>query len=61
MPVPQDWSTSTDNASVRDNSVDGSIKIATITNRGIAVGPEVVQNIQEFLLKVMALEQSVQS
>ena len=40
MPVPQDWSTSTDNASVRDNSVDGSIKIATITNRGIAVGPE---------------------
>lgn len=38
MPVPSDWSTSTDNASVRDNAVDGSIKIVTITNRGVGVG-----------------------
>jgi hypothetical protein len=39
MPVPADWSTSNDNASVRDNSVDGSIKIATVTNRGVSIGP----------------------
>ena len=39
MPVPQDWTTGTDNATVRDNAVDGSIKIATITNRGAGVGP----------------------
>ena len=39
MPVPSDWSTSNDNASVRDNSVDGSIKIVTVTNRGVSIGP----------------------
>ena len=39
MPVPADWETSTDNATVRDNAVNGSIKIVTITNRGIGVGP----------------------
>jgi hypothetical protein len=39
MPVPADWETSTDNAEVRDNAVDGSIKVVTITNRGISVGP----------------------
>ena len=38
MPVPSDWSTGNDNASVRDNSVDGSIKIVTITNRGVGLG-----------------------
>ena len=38
MPVPADWSTSADNAAVRDNAVDGSIKIATITNRGVGLG-----------------------
>ena len=38
MPVPTDWRTSTDNAPVRDNSVDGSIKIATIVNRGVGLG-----------------------
>jgi hypothetical protein len=38
MPVPADWETSTDNAEVRDNAVDGSIKIVTITNRGVGVG-----------------------
>jgi hypothetical protein len=39
IPTPINWETSTDNASVRDNAVDGSIKIVTIVNRGIAVGP----------------------
>ena len=39
MPVPADWETSTDNATVRDNAVNGSIKIVTITNRGVSVGP----------------------
>jgi hypothetical protein len=38
MPVPINWETSTDNASVRNNAVDGSIKIVTITNRGVSVG-----------------------
>lgn len=38
MPVPANWATSDDNASVRDNAVDGSIKIVTITNRGVGVG-----------------------
>ena len=38
LPVPSDWETSTDNAAVRDNSVDGSIKIATITSRGVGLG-----------------------
>jgi hypothetical protein len=39
MPVPADWETSTDNAEVRDNAVNGSIKIVTVTNRGVSVGP----------------------
>ena len=39
MPVPADWETSTDNSTVRDNAVNGSIKIVTITNRGVSVGP----------------------
>jgi len=39
MPVPADWETSTDNAEVRDNAINGSIKIVTITNRGVSVGP----------------------
>jgi len=38
IPVPANWSTSSDNASVRDNAVDGSIKIVTITNRGVGLG-----------------------
>ena len=38
IPVPLDWATSSDNAAVRDNAVDGSIKIVTITERGIGVG-----------------------
>ena len=39
MPVPANWETGTDNAEVRNNAVDGSIKIITITNRGVSVGP----------------------
>jgi len=39
MPVPRDWETANDNASVRDNAVDGSIKIVTVTNRGEGIGP----------------------
>jgi hypothetical protein len=38
IPVPTDWETSSDNASVRDNAVDGSIKIVTITDRGVGLG-----------------------
>ena len=38
MPVPGDWEDGTDNAAVRGNAVDGSIKIVTITNRGIGIG-----------------------
>ena len=38
IPVPQDWATNTDNAAVRGNAIDGSIKIATITNRGVGLG-----------------------
>ncbi len=38
IPVPQNWSTSADNAAVRNNAVDGSIKIVTITNRGVGIG-----------------------
>ena len=39
MPVPTDWETDTNNASVRNNaSLGGQLKIVTITNRGIGVG-----------------------
>ena len=38
MPVPGDWETGADNAAVKSNAIDGSIKIVTITNRGIGVG-----------------------
>jgi len=38
MPVPLDWETSADNSAVRNNAKDGSIKIITITNRGVSVG-----------------------
>ena len=38
MPVPTDWGTATDNSAVRDNAVDGSIKIVTVTNKGIGLG-----------------------
>ena len=38
IPVPADWGTSTDNAAVRDNAVDGSIKIVAVTDRGVGLG-----------------------
>ena len=38
IPVPLDWATNTDNAAVRANAVDGSLKIVTITNRGVGLG-----------------------
>lgn len=38
IPVPQNWDTSTDNAAVRGNAQDGSIKVVTITNRGVGLG-----------------------
>ena len=38
MPVPSDWSTGTENASVRDNAVDGGIKVVVIQNRGVGLG-----------------------
>tara|TARA_B100000963_G_scaffold332711_1_gene324452 strand:- start:9225 stop:10775 length:1551 start_codon:yes stop_codon:yes gene_type:complete len=38
MPVPSDWSTGTDNAAVRDNAVDGGIKVVIIQNRGVGLG-----------------------
>ena len=38
IPVPSDWQSSSENAAVRDNAVDGSIKIITVTNRGVGLG-----------------------
>ena len=39
IPVPQDWETNSENSEVRNNAIDGSIKVITITNRGDSVGP----------------------
>jgi len=38
IPVPSDWETSTENSAVRANAVDGSIKVVTISNRGVGIG-----------------------
>ena len=38
IPVPQNWNTNTIDAAVRGNAIDGSIKIVTITNRGVGLG-----------------------
>ena len=39
IPVPKNWETSTENASVRNNaSTSGQLKIVTITNRGVGLG-----------------------
>ena len=38
MSVPANWESATANAAVRDNAVDGSIKIVTVTNRGVGLG-----------------------
>lgn len=39
IPVPEDWSTSSENAAVRDNAAtSGQLKIVTISNRGSGYG-----------------------
>ena len=38
MPVPANWETSSDDAAVRDNAVDGSVKIVVINNAGVGIG-----------------------
>jgi hypothetical protein len=38
IPVPSNWKTSTDDSAVRNNAIDGSIKIVTVKNRGVGVG-----------------------
>jgi hypothetical protein len=38
MPVPTDWTTSADNSAVRDNAVDGGIKIVTVSDIGVGLG-----------------------
>ncbi len=38
MPVPSDWATGSDNSAVRDNAVDGGIKVVVIQNRGVGLG-----------------------
>ena len=38
IPVPANWETSSDNAAVRDNAVNGSIKTVTISNGGVGIG-----------------------
>lgn len=39
IPVPSDWETSAENASIRDNSkTSGQLKVVTITNRGEGLG-----------------------
>ena len=38
MPVPADWATGSDNAAVRDNAIDGGIKVVVIQNRGVGLG-----------------------
>tara|TARA_B100000700_G_scaffold59947_1_gene65489 strand:- start:12392 stop:13957 length:1566 start_codon:yes stop_codon:yes gene_type:complete len=38
MPVPKDWESNNDNAGVRDNAIDGSIKVVVIKNRGTGIG-----------------------
>jgi len=38
IPVPVEWGTSAVNAPIRNNAVDGSIKIITVTDRGVGIG-----------------------
>ena len=38
IPVPNNWATASDTAAVRNNAVNGSIKIITINNRGVGIG-----------------------
>ena len=38
MPVPDNWETSADDASVRENAVDGGLKIVVVRDRGAGIG-----------------------
>lgn len=38
MPVPLNWQTDSEHDAVRNNAVDGSIKVVVIQNRGVGVG-----------------------
>ena len=38
MPVPSDWATGSENAPVRNNAVEGGIKVVIIQNRGVGLG-----------------------
>ena len=38
IPVPANWESSNDNSAVRDNAVDGSIKVVVVTNAGVGLG-----------------------
>ena len=38
MPVPQNWETNSEDSSIRNNAVDGGIKIVVIKNRGTGIG-----------------------
>ena len=38
MPVPANWDTSNADSSIRNNAVDGSIKIVVVKNRGTGIG-----------------------
>ena len=38
MPVPSDWATGADNSAVRDNAIDGGLKVVVIQNRGVGLG-----------------------
>ena len=38
MPVPSDWATGSDNSAVRDNAIDGGVKVVVIQNRGVGLG-----------------------
>ena len=38
IPVPLDWESNADHESIRDNAVDGGIKVVVVKNRGVGVG-----------------------
>ena len=38
IPVPLDWESNSDHEAIRDNAVDGGIKVVVVKNRGVGVG-----------------------
>ena len=38
IPVPLDWETSSEHEAIRNNAVDGGVKIVVVENRGVGVG-----------------------